>query len=184
MKERPILFSGPMVRAILEGRKTQTRRALKPQPPKQTAVVDPYNHDIEHFTAWTADNKMMLSRGNIKNTAHWRCPYGLPGDRLWVRESFCSVDNTEFGGTKWKPSIFMPRAASRITLEITSLRVERLQEISEDDAKAEGVSQHPNYPKEFFSSWTAAYKHLWNSINGPGSWNTNPWVWVIEFKRI
>jgi hypothetical protein len=148
MKERPILFSAPMVRAILDGRKTQTRRVIK--------------------------EKLMRGEGAHVNN----CQYGKPGDRLWVRETFCYHDYLArylykadgVTGVKWKPSIFMPRIASRIMLEITGIRVERLQDISEEDAIAEG------WPKS--SDW---YRSLWESINGQGSWVLNPWVWVIEF---
>lgn len=194
MKERPILFSGEMVRAILEGRKTQTRRVLKSQPRgnyKPTGFIDKgcdYEfHDAEH------------------EAKYWHCPYGKPGDRLWIRESWANIPETYPGnlhlkadatkddllwftemGWKWKPSIHMPRWASRITLEIVNIRVERLQDISEEDAKAEGAipvgwikhEEHlPHYVKSFIK--------LWNSINAKRGygWDTNPWVWVIEFKK-
>ncbi len=188
MKERPILFSAPMVCAILEGRKTQTRRALNPQPAggHQQGVIGPLN-----------------SIGNLLI-----CKHGSPGDRLWVRETFCwsgyASDPEEVlyradeeytledrGDLPWKPSIFMPRWASRISLEITVVRVERLIDISATDAIAEGArrtadggawhienEQHRSAdPRDTFAS-------LWESINGAGSWEQNPWVWVIEFKRI
>lgn len=171
MKERPILFSTPMVRAILGGRKTQTRRVVKAQ----------HSSLVENL---------------IDNWEGRPFPFGKPGDRLWVRETWTHDDEgnisyraqmddwVECPGNKWKPSIFMPRIASRITLEISTIRVERLQDISEEDAKAEGPSQHPEYPKEFYCSWRKAYQVLWDSINGPGSWDRNPWVWVIEFKGV
>lgn len=162
MKERPILFSGAMVRAILDGSKTQTRRVCK------------------------LDVRGGMPQPELDSLLRC-CPYGQPGDRLWVRETWAKTyvrqagaewfvyatgDNrTDYGGP-WKPSIHMPRAASRITLEITGVRVERLGEISESDARAEGVQS------------VAEFKELWASINGLGSWEANPWVWVVEFRRI
>ena len=144
MAERPILFSAPMVRAILDGRKTQTRRILNPQPIETLPRTDDRLIDL-------------LVRDS---------PYGATGDLLWV---------------KWKPSIYMPRWASRITLEIVSVRVERLKSISEDDAQAEGAE----VPMTCDVSHSARnnFAQLWESINGPGSWDANPWVWVVEFKR-
>ena len=181
MKSRPILFSGPMVRAILEGRKTQTRRAVK------------FNasHRIQlHGKQWHVEDP----------DAVMGCPYGQKMDRLWVRETFADTrlesqrkpwtyraDESDIDRDmyplKWKPSIFMPREASRITLEITSVRVERLNEISEEDAIAEGTSFDAAIMCEPDRA-RRAYKLLWNSINGPGSWDKNPWVWVIEFEQI
>jgi hypothetical protein len=178
MKERGILFSGPMVRAILEGRKTMTRRVVKPQPV-----------DI-HGSAFMKTIK---------------CPYGKPGDRIWVRETFRREDLGEkvwyradwnekdakelfidqSGG--WKPSIFMPRWASRITLEITNVRVERLQGISQDDAKVEGADGIDwGHGRDYGGppDYIGGFKRLWESINGPGSWTANPWVWVVEFRRV
>lgn len=151
--EKPILFSGEMVNAILAGRKTMTRRV-------------------------------------VKNDAH--CPYAS-GDTLWVRETFAvnCVGGQDFlfyradsypdgDGAPWKPSIFMPRKYSRITLRITDVRVERLQDISEDDAIAEGIEPDPHV-----STWLK-FALLWNRINeerGFG-WDTNPWVWVVRFERV
>lgn len=176
MKERPILFSGEMVRAILEGRKTMTRRVIKPFVP----IID-------------------------------FCPYGKTSDRLWVRETFAHVSSwshynrlapnskwlyradKEWPVSRWKPSIFMPRLASRITLEITGVRVEQVRDISENDASAEGLQdwypdpQKPNpYPNGGPYTNIQRFAALWDSINkkrGYG-WDSNPWVWVIEFKRI
>jgi hypothetical protein len=228
MKERPILFSGSMVRAILDGRKTQTRRKMKPRPPSGVpdgVYCDPYNGNFEHFTFWTVEDRMCNGlTGNVKikgkMTCHWKCPYGVPGDRLWVRESFGEDQShgiifyrADFPQTinddgdiktiqpeefKWSPSIHMPRWASRIILEIVNVRVERLNYISEEDAKAEGVnrsilsSQHLINESCRFAQLagsqiaTAQYQFaaLWNSIYRPGSWEKNPWVWVVEFKRI
>jgi hypothetical protein len=170
-----------MVRAILEGRKTQTRRIFKPQPAW---------HDISATKRYFfLDSK-----------------YGNVGDHLWVRETFQWVDMGDDSGYvyratdpdwettegwTWKPSIFMPRAASRITLEITNIRYEELIEISENDAIAEGVEQWPdgNYKhygktpgKYTFARFS--YQSLWDQINGEGAWAQNPFVWVIEFKRV
>ena len=187
MKERPILFSGPMVRAILDGRKTQTRRVCVGQ--------------------------RELSRAADFQIS--RCPHGQPGDRLWVRETWGrihpgalskldpdpkstfwriayradgeTVPSMEEHGEKWKPSIFMPEFASRITLEIESVRVDRVQEITEEDAKAEGVEFmrfHPDSDETLSSR--DLFEILWDSINlerGFG-WESNPWVWVITFRRI
>jgi hypothetical protein len=196
VKERPILFSAPMVRAILAGHKTQTRRIVKPQP------VNPRQTCDEHIWADTIPPV----------TRYFSCKIGLPGDQLWVRETFSPnevlpmkdrapgdwiyrADLNEQGVTKysaqWKQSIFMPRAASRIALDVTGVRVERLNDISDGDAMAEGV--HPEVDAHIASrvanspEWTPhrmEYWALWESINGPGSWDVNPWVWVIEFRMI
>jgi len=194
MKERQILFSAPMVRAILDGSKTQTRRIVK---------TGKWEHENSEYG---------VSFGN--------CPYGEPGDRLWVRETwnkfdawegyFYAADDHPFGigeaddpdhieqhDIRWKPSIHMPRAASRITLEVTGVRVERLQDISEADARAEGVE-----PVVVGEGWRRycdsgseevgvppcadarhSFQSLWEQINGAGSWAANPWVWVVEFQR-
>ena len=172
MTERPILFSAPMVRAILAGTKTQTRRVVKLKPDYMETFL-------------RLPNKVAC------------CPYGQPGGRLWVRETFedcesalhsCVLYRADGGtpGTKWTPSIHMPRWASRITLEITGMRVERLQDISEADAMAEGV--HYSLLEKIQAGqdrWARhAYKKLWESIHGPGSWDLNPWVWVVEFKGV
>lgn len=186
MRERPILFSAPMVRAILAGQKTQTRRIVKPQP-----LGD---------TAWKNDDQWIVSGHGEAGDTGLHCPYGQPGDRLWVRETWAygihalaaksdadgpfvyAADQTTQGRLcdRWRPSIHMPRAASRITLEITGVRVERLRDISEDDAYAEGVTH---------AEWGGmnareGFRRLWESLNGTGSWEANPWVWVVEFQRI
>lgn len=169
---RPILFSTAMVQAILEGRKTQTRRVVKG----------------EHLRGVTCDATMYSQMAT-------RCPYGQPGDILWVRETFMPITTYSVDGAvkgfahkadrkewddcaKWKPSIFMPFAAARIFLRIKSVRVERLQDITEEDAVAEGV----------FNTFINTAKHQFykirQSINGPESWDANPWVWVVEFERI
>jgi len=231
MKERPILFSGAMVRALLDGSKTQTRRAVKLQ--------------VQHDDSWVGGLKIVHKRvtqalltfnqlgGKPLGSDAAICPYGQPGDRLWVRETFLDTQGTgiehrdesglrhryafaadcgpgSYGdqarkdyGLKWKPSIHMPRAASRILLEIVSVRVERLQDISEADAIAEGGrfidfgknkfgQQQPGWrcdrlpcsPDDALDSAKWAYANLWESINGTGSWDANPWVWVVEFKRV
>ena len=195
-KERPILFSGPMVRAILDGRKTMTRRIVKPQP-----------HAGVRQSPFVPSG---LEDGHGKEL---RCPCGQPGDRLWVRETWAAphaydhlpprmisqearihyTATEERGGLLWRSSIHMPRWVSRITLEITAVRVERLQDISEADALAEGIYKplgsqfwHTNPSANILPGETPqwAYRNLWETINGPGSWDANPWVWVIEFKRI
>ncbi len=200
-KERPIIFSGPMVRALLAGTKTQTRRVMKHQP--------------THFNPAGVPR---VANPYFGPSAVLRCPYGQPGDLLWVRETFAKIDGqtrpwieTDYRATyahgdrlgdhlgikkRWTPPIHMPRAASRITLEITEVRVERLQEISEADAVAEGCARLPL--QDGHGAWWSAdvdagpalhgrtardaYRLLWESINGPGSWGENPWVWVIAFK--
>lgn len=197
MKERPIIFSGPMVRALLDGNKTQTRRAVKMKP----------HHQIEERDNGTPWPRMY--DGERDADSWMACPYGQPGDRLWVRESFCKIIGqsggwieTDYQATythgfrlgdslglkkRWTPSIHMPRAASRITLEITSVRVERLQDISEADAQAEGVTDDGSLVTDLDGKdrggTIAAYATLWEVINGVGSWDDNPWVWVVSFKR-
>jgi hypothetical protein len=198
VKERPILFSAPMVRALLDGSKTQTRRVVKPQPSFIGSMGDP-NTPFK----------------TIDDGLHCRiiCPYGQPGDQLWVREAWRFIDGGAVydaaGGVQdsfepetlyradrdnargpWKPSIHMPRWASRITLEVTCVRVERLKDISEADALAEGVPGYqegfdpPPDDPSFEWSYRAAYARLWDSINGAGSWELNPLVWVLEFKVV
>ena len=200
MTERPIIFSAPMVRAILAGTKTQTRRVVKPQP------------SAELLAEYEA---IRLARGSGRSDAQMLsdclpCHYGQPGDWLWVREAWAphpqAPETIFYRATveaepgfpvwsgPWKPSIHMPRFASRITLEITSVRVERLQDISEADAAAEGVTPkwEPGCSGRLmealggfsFRPAASAYADLWESLHGPGSWDANPWVWVVEFKRI
>jgi hypothetical protein len=246
MKERPILFSGSMVRAILSGVKFQTRRVVKPQ----TEWVEPetvwQQADGHSGPGWYAHNEDYPEEGSL----FYRCPYGQPGGRLWVKETWrigawrendgsLAIDYlaSEPAKTPWitvpedaenyhgssifekywiqstddcieselstdddgryhwepgqspcrkRPSIYMPRWASRINLEIIDVRVERLQDISEKDAIAEGVTwfssgavECPGMPE----TPVDAYRSLWEKINGPGSWEKNPWVWCISFKR-
>lgn len=208
MKERSIIFSAPMVRAILSGAKTQTRRLFRPQPEYRHGVLFPQGS----------------STGYSPSLLAGACPYGLPGDRLWVRETWGAWPHmmggvqpetlryradgeyqNERGTWRWRPSIHMPRWASRITLEITDVRVERLQDISEADAVAEGVRRGDGkwhalgdgeavfldefgwFAPERYTRHNAprhAFREAWEIINGPGSWNANPWVWVIEFKKL
>jgi len=200
MKERPILFSGPMVRALLAGTKTQTRRIVKPQPaPDQ----QPRTVIGSSGFVYVMDNAPLLPYPEVRRV-RWDCPYGQPGDRLWVRETFghferndnftpgCEVFYRADGGCleiePWRPSIHMPRWASRITLEITGVRVERLQDIDISAAQAEGVSDTGSLILDSAGNEQggpiAEYAVLWEQINGPGSWDANPWVWVLEFRRL
>ncbi|KAF1068213.1 MAG: hypothetical protein GAK45_01441 [Pseudomonas citronellolis] len=186
MKERPILFSGPMVRAILEGRKTVTRRACKPQP---SAHAHTKSVNGMPMSEWWETGKDIN-----------RCPYGQPGDRLWIREAWAQInvaqapgeswvvyrecDNrTDYGGP-WKPSIHMRRRDSRILLEITAVRVERLQDISDDQCRAEGATGgHGSIPGYIYNATVQEhFRHIWTSTGG--DYDANPWVWVIEFKRV
>ena len=197
IKERPILFSAPMVRAILEGRKTVTRRAIKVQP-----HIDASGNFCVGRSNYGQDG---YGRPVTKHFVNGCCPYGKPGDRLWVRETWARIrvaqapdqewvvyresDNrTDYGGP-WKPGIHMFRRDSRILLEITDVRVERLQDITYEQAAAEGVHRGP------LREWCAsdeggtchkypvpAFRDLWQSVGG--NWDANPWVWVVEFKRV
>ena len=180
MRERPIVFSAPMVRAILDGRKTMTRRVVR------SPIVGG-----GRFDGLEPGGMAMFTTGCLYRKV--QCPYGCAGDRLWVRETwkhaarspvwYRATDEGECEGP-WTTPIFMPRWASRIMLEITGLRVERVQEISESDAKAEGCSSsdpdsgdNPTYRRYF--------QELWESINGKKHpWANNDWVWVITFKRV
>lgn len=228
VKERPILFSGPMVRAILDGRKTQTRRIVNPQPSAETkAWWSCVSSSEKSFVGkWTPRDSKHVKSNPKATGASVRCPYGDFGDRLWVRESMRGIIDTKChadesmpvsayvadGAHSWSgsyrtpwqysrtamPSIHMPRRLSRITLEITRVSVERLNEISESDAIAEGIEseQHRFLGMHFkcygelerLNQWTVnpkwSYETLWESINGSDSWAVNPWVWVIEFKRV
>ena len=191
MKERPILFSGPMVRAILEGRKIQTRQIAK----EETVSV---KGKVRHFEQ--VAHRVIRPDGTAVAAFLERCPYGQPGDRLWARETFARIgdetcfaaDGTIIGCHRWLSPVCMPRSASRITLDITGVRVERLQDISEADARAEGAVQigvetgqitASSQPIEI-GSYVADYCDIWSDINGRHSWDANPWVWVIEFKQL
>ena len=202
MKERPILFTGPMVRAILAGRKTQTRRVIKPQPmPSEEVIFDTLTHDVVYI----GDEANFIVP----------CPYGVPGDRLWVRETWqCGMAATPSGyglrvrigkaelgdvvryraeGDNYVPSMpwrsprFMPRWASRITLEVLSVRVQRVQEISDFDAFQEGVEAvEADTDDGHCLSFTAGFRSVWDHINAKRGfgWSVNPWVWVVEFRRV
>jgi hypothetical protein len=259
MTERPIPFKGEMVRAILDGRKTQTRRVMKVQPYPDSIVT------VEHFYQTVIDRHGDMQPGKETFGAHWddgeyglKSPYGAPGDLLWVREKckaeelsrppttrtatakerrltgrtqililddldgvdgvrydadneWRRIKNTQsacdawtelyhynwhqkyerLGG--WVPSIHMPRWASRITLRITDVRVERLQDISEEDAEAEGLTKEiaPNghvtwHVPDLLGAQTPcrAFRLLWENINGAGAWDANQWVWAISFERV
>lgn len=228
-KERPILFSAPMVRALLAGKKTQTRRVVKAQPFGVIEVASG-NHLLDYRHSYSQEDGLITVADMAK-----RCPYGQPGDRLWVRETWrvgawdypahdrsnhhwiavdyqadnyarkewlcCrdsdrlikqSIEDAQRVGirpdangrfswepgqspSRWRPSIHMPRWASRILLEVTAVRVEQLQDISHSDAMAEGMA------------WDDAvydYSRLWEQINGAASWAANPLVWVMEFRRV
>lgn len=187
MRERPILFSGPMVRAILDGRKTQTRRVVKLREPG-SAVAESQLYHPHEILFKTAEGPEVV-----------RVPWG-PGDLLWVKEAierdgawsnYCS-DGTPTLADAWPwkrdrlPGMFCPRGLSRITLAVTGVRLERLQAIGEEDAWAEGVD-HPR-PGDVFTPGRAAlnaFEDLWDGINGKRApWSSNPWVWVVEFRRL
>lgn len=201
MKERPIIFSAPSVRAILAGRKTMTRRPVK----LPEIISEPGDADatsigwIDHHESGPGWHGWMTEYPE-EGSLPLRRPYGAPGDRLWVRETWapkaidpeCTVvayrATDDACNGPWRTSIHMPRWASRITLEITGVRVERLQGISSDDCIAEGVGDPVGTPLRYGSvteEWNRrTFQWLWKSINGPGSWAENPWVWVLSFKRV
>lgn len=208
-KEIPILFSSPMVLAILDGRKSQTRRIVKT---RHSGLRGDGKLHIETAEAkeWVlsagTDPQWAAFNGNTMATGWRKCPYGKPGDILWVRETWAEY----FGGStshrvvpiykaseniewfKWKPSIHMKKKYARIWLEVINIRVERVQSISNEDAIAEGIETI--YPKGLFGqgyerpdralaqSASSCYEHLWVQINGDESWKNNNWVWVVEFK--
>lgn len=235
MKERPILFSGPMIRAILEGRKTQTRRVMKPQP----ASVEYWLHGKRSDRLHGLPSMRDETGQGWSMCGPFRCPYIAEGmyageagklgnsridditerkSLLWVRETWRTrrewdaiapsklplqfeiedpvnwrwareqyihyAESPEQNGVlhgKLRPSIFLPRWASRITLEVTGVRVERLQQITTADAQAEGFPYDGPQPEGARVRW---YRELWNSINGPNAWSVNPWVWVVEFQPV
>nr|WP_315596125.1 hypothetical protein [uncultured Cupriavidus sp.] len=205
MKERPILFSGAMVRAILDVRKTQTRRIVKPQP-----EINKQGNLTGEWLSKPLDGLLLPRLQDI--TIH--CPYGQTGDRLWVRETWAQPAPLDPGPTvyradypacvpagfenippadsiTWKPSIHMPRWACRIELEIAGVRIERLNDCSEADAIAEGIASelegwtdYSNPSCQMCLDPVDSYRTLWDSINGAGAWAANPWVWVVEFGRV
>lgn len=207
MKERGIIFNGEMVRAILDGRKTQTRRIMKVQPSDGFHPThNGYDLDLNAhwYTPGVVDKNGCLQPakkdvfGVADENEGYTCPFGAVGDRIWVRETFCAVpDHEEPAGCsallyaadgngpygKWTPSIHMPRWASRLTLEITGVRVERLRDLSEDDAKSEGITPSSG---GVLPGWEYRinFRDLWMSIYGADNWEANPWVWVIEFKVV
>jgi hypothetical protein len=202
VKERGILFSAPMVRALLDGRKTQTRRLVNRQGPHFHERAELVGRNLPGLP--TGAFVFVDACGEDPVPVAVRCPYGEPGDRLWVKETFgflagnglrtvyradgdppARSDGSRVEGMKWRPSIFMPRRASRLTLRIESVRVQRLQSISEKDARAEGATR-----VDFgatggvgIGSYAQAYRTLWSSLHGPESWAANPWVWVLDFKK-
>ena len=233
MSERAIIFTGESIRAILEDRKTQTRRVISPQPSPHCAYVC----KATNGWAWT-DGSTRDYDYFPKDREALTCPYGVPGDRLWVREGYalqasCDGDAPPFGkdrpikftgedgldwlqphyratdpppdlcceeegckccaegepGPHWKPSIFMPRWASRIALELTYVRVQRVQEINEEDARAEGIDGHDALVGQIANPYRTAYADLWDAINakrehGAFAWDRNPWVWYLSFRRL
>lgn len=237
MVERPVIFNGEMVRAILAGRKTQTRRVMKQQPPEGWCPVNSRGvADLvaRTYTKGVVDRHGCLQAGpEVYGVADetWGAvsPFGKPGDRLWVRETHREVGYSECGCSdhcecqkggyayradgfdgeeKWTPSIHMSRYAARILLEITSVRTERLNDISHEDAEMEGihhevwdqtvVARNYSTKNDFFQFWDedlphyvemdelyrASFRSLWQSIYGQESWDSNPWVWVVEFKQV
>lgn len=197
MKEHPILFSAAMVRAILEGRKTQTRRIVNPQPKNRRGgrwmyCYESMNKKLEgsFYYSWPdKKNGNCFSERGPESQITYRCPYGQVGDRLWVREAWAvhpetgsllyRADDDAPENTRWKPSIHMPRKHSRILLEITSIKVERVQAISWEDALAEGTDNDPAT-----TNAVGSFAKYWNYINGAESWETNPWVWVVGFRKV
>lgn len=183
-----------MVRAILDGRKTQTRRVVK----FQTAPTEYPQGNGAKFVQIGGKQYWWNSQDDHPAHVTKACPYGTPGDRLWVRETFHTVDGASAfyradyernpkgdkeHGIVWTPSIHMPRWASRITLKVADVRVERLQDISEKDAWAEGCEGFDDDVSGGKSGY-CEYAELWEAINGKGSWEANPWVWVVEFREI
>lgn len=207
MTERPILFSAPMVRAILDDSKTQTRRVVRPQPSEGDKVF-----------SWGPDSfyRAPVADPRVADFRFFCCPHGSPGDTLWVRETWCNVDDGDpahddrisavldedgydftayraddwldcpAADGRWRSSIFMPRRRSRITLEVMSVRVERIQEISLDDIRAEGVRPDQEASLLWRETLAENFRDLWDGINGRRGfgWHANPWVWCIAFTRV
>lgn len=212
MKERPINLRPHEVASIQSGRQTQLRRIVKPQP-----YVDGMGNACWNGLNFGQDNRSVPQFQTLASplpdskTKRVYCPYGQPGDRLWGRESFAhwpddeawlkDRERVEYRATykhpnelnsdewpRWRSPIVMPRWASRITLEITGVRVERVQDISEADAQAEGVPLELGKLESSILGAKAKYRsgfvRRWKEINGPGGWDANPWVWVVEFRRL
>jgi hypothetical protein len=202
----PMLFSTDMAKANMDGNKTETRRIVKPQPESiNNEKPIPMTKFLENLKELDKKGLKVVKSGTGGHVFP-KCPYGKPGDVLWIRETYCktesgihyaaSVCNPKYDkpDSGWKPSIHMPLAACRYFAEITSIRVERLQNITEEAAIAEGVSRYPRSPiygykkygYEFDYVLTAkeSYQTLWESINSKGSWELNPWVWVVQYRRI
>jgi len=225
MTERPIIFSAPMVRAILAGRKTQTRRIVKWQRNEDLNLsfssLEPENIGGNR---WTLSSRDGMGCWNVR--AHAHCPFGVPGDRLWVREAHAfttGIDSAPLNTviyraddpsdqwawnrksrqdtprSPWRPSIHMPRWASRITLEVERIRVQRVQDISDEDIEKEGIGasrvvagdarcgcswRYGVDGKHFALSPDQAFSELWDSIHGPGAWDRNDWVWAVTFRRV
>ncbi len=218
MKERPIIFSAESVQAILRGTKTQTRRVIKPRPPYYTGqILGPEWYAPVKYDRWGEMYPGADVFGAYDDSGEWgaRCPYGAPGDRLWVKEVWAvskhydatkprdlpddtqvwwcdatryNVPDGDWQRGRWRSPLHMMPWASRLTLEVTSVRVERVQEISRADAIAEGVFNYPaNTPAEqLFGGPVEDYGLLWDSLNAKRGypWASNPWVWVVGFRRI
>lgn len=222
MKERPIIFSAPMVQALLAGRKTQTRRVIKND--RIQARASDWLRDRWHPVCDVTREYVFTTERGAPEQARARCPFGQPGDRLWVREGWQAffedevpadrprgprhtmgipaqphrrsfvyyradgdLTHPELGKAGWLSPIHMPRKCARITLEITGVRVERLNSISEADAIAESVNVHPDHhgkPRDSIYSPIQAFRDLWESIHGLGAWEANPWVWAVAFQRV
>lgn len=193
-KERPIIFSAPMVRALLAGRKTQTRRLVRNE---TEACAECFNAGVPHnqgdggMGVFGSDPYLRIDYCEHNDRTGWRirCRHGVPGDRLWVRETtwinggYVATDSPPHAHAGKRSSLFMARRDSRITLEVTAVRVERLQDITEEDAKAEGVEPDLDcIANRCARPYFDRYMDLWNEINGPGSWQTRPWVWVVSFQ--
>mgnify|MGYP003529146023 CR=1 FL=1 len=212
MREHPLLMQGPLVRATLAGRKTQTRRPVK----MPSHGIEPYSPGYVYGALWNYSFTEVIAR----------CPMGQAGDRLWVRETYkwadakddgvnqsvvvayraddkasdiecslavhdgvvCAIESEEVCGERWRPSIHMPRWACRLVLPLVSVRVERVQDITEDDARAEGLRRTENGWTDGATGYDvtsarAAFQELWASIYGEASWDANPWVWVAEWDH-
>lgn len=197
-KEKGIVFSGPMVRAILDGKKSMTRRVMKRQPEGWMAshLDNGFRKMTDFGNGWWG---AATGSGNVRvaHTNHSiKCPFNKVGDRLWVRETWAKAgeigdaieyraDNPDPLTGKWRSPIHMPRWASRITLEITGVKVERLQDISDADCFAEGViADRGNGETWYDGKAKEIFSRAWDAMHGHDSWAANPWVWVISFRRI